>query len=391
MYTVSPRNSECYFLRMLLNAVSGPTNFNDLKFFEGTLCKTYRAACQKLLLVDQHLQQALQEVTETSTAARLRTIFAITPSYCEPKIPVDSGICFATTWQRTSFILHRLQQERNDHDMTLNDEIYNEVHCLIEQLINECGGSPLPVYGLPAPQRDARLRFEAHDYQNQVSYNIADEARQTQENQARFNEQQKTIIEKFVALVDGGNEGVMFVSAPGGTSKTSRLATILSKIRSREEIAIATVASGIAATLLAGGKTVHSMFKVPRNTARFDTLPTCNINRGTALARMLRDAKAIIIDEATVLHRTVLETLDRNLQDIRQSNLLVGGIPTLVSGDFRQILPVIHQRTRADIVHASVKSSPIWPNIQLQELQTNIRAQLTQAQEGDEFADSLLP
>ena len=88
-------------------------------------------------------------------------------------------------------ILYRLQQERNDPDMTLNGEIYNEVLCLIEQLINECGGSPLPVCGLPAPQRDARLRFEAHDYQNQVSYNIADEARQTQENQARFNEQQK--------------------------------------------------------------------------------------------------------------------------------------------------------------------------------------------------------
>ena len=66
--------------------------------------------------------------------------------------------------------------------MTLNDEIYNEVLCLIEQLINECGGSPLPVCGLPAPQRDARLRFEAHDYQNQVNYNITDEARRTQEN-----------------------------------------------------------------------------------------------------------------------------------------------------------------------------------------------------------------
>ena len=40
------------------------------------------------------------------------------------------------------------------------------------------------------------------------------------------------------------------------------------------------------------------MFKVPLNTARSDTLPTSNINRGTALARMLRDAKAIIIDDA---------------------------------------------------------------------------------------------
>ena len=47
------------------------------------------------------------------------------------------------------------------------------------------------MFGLPAPQRDARLRFEAHDYQNQVNYNIANEARLTPENQAIFNEQQK--------------------------------------------------------------------------------------------------------------------------------------------------------------------------------------------------------
>ena len=67
----------------------------------------------------------------------------------------------------------------------------------------------------------------------------------------------------------------------------------------------------------------------------------------------------------------------------------MGGIPTLLSGDFRQILLVIHQGTRADIVHASIKSSPILPHIQLRELQINIRAQLTQAQ-GDEFADLLI-
>ena len=67
------------------------------------------------------------------------------------------------------------------------------------------------------------------------------------------------------------------------------------------------------------------MLKFPLNTARSDTLPMCNINRGAALARMRRDAKAIIIDEATVLHRTVLEALDRNLKDIRQRMGMANG------------------------------------------------------------------
>ena len=46
---------------------------------------------------------------------------------------------------------------------------------------------------------------------------------------------------------------------------------------------------------------------------------------------MLRDAKAIIIDEATVLYRTVLEELDRTLPYIWQSDLLMGGIPPSAS------------------------------------------------------------
>ena len=81
-----------------------------------------------------------------------------------------------------------------------------------------------------------------------------------------------------MALVGGGNGLVIFVSAPGGTDKIFLLVTILSKIRSRGEIATATAASSIAVTLLAARKTVHSMLKVPLNTARPDSLPMCNIN-----------------------------------------------------------------------------------------------------------------
>ena len=96
------------------------------------------------------------------------------------------------------------------------------------------------------------------------------------------------------------------------------------------------------------------------NSSHSETLHMCNINRGTALARMFIDPKAT--DGTTVLHRTVLEALDRNLQDIRQCDLNLGGFPTLLSEDFRQI-PVIHQRTRADIVHSSIKSSTICCHI----------------------------
>ena len=50
---------------------------------------------------------------------------------------------------------------------------------------------------------------------------------------------------------------------------------------------------------------------------------------------MFRKASAIIIDEAPLLHKHIYEAIDRTLQDLRNSNKIFGGIPTLACGDFR--------------------------------------------------------
>ena len=59
-----------------------------------------------------------------------------------------------------------------------------------------------------------------------------------------------------------------FLNARGGTGKTYVLNTILKKVRSmdRHAIALAVAASGIAATLLQGGRTFHSRLKAPLKT-----------------------------------------------------------------------------------------------------------------------------
>ena len=57
---------------------------------------------------------------------------------------------------------------------------------------------------------------------------------------------------------------MLFLDAPGSTSKTFLINLILAKLRSEGNIALATASSGIAATLLTGGRTLHSTFKIPR-------------------------------------------------------------------------------------------------------------------------------
>ena len=129
--------------------------------------------------------------------------------------------------------------------------------------------------------------------------------------------------------------------------------------RAKGSIAIATASTGLAATLLPGGRTVHSTFKVPLNIINAET-PSCSIKKGTALSRVLQDASVLIVDEATLLHRKVLEAIDTTLKDIRSSSEVMGGLLTLLCGDFRQILSGIRQGTRANIVDACLKLSSLW-------------------------------
>lgn len=44
VYTIHPNQSECFYLRMLLHNVKGPTSFNDLKTVDGVLHPTFQAA-----------------------------------------------------------------------------------------------------------------------------------------------------------------------------------------------------------------------------------------------------------------------------------------------------------------------------------------------------------
>ncbi|GBM31756.1 hypothetical protein AVEN_56874-1 [Araneus ventricosus] len=55
----------------------------------------------------------------------------------------------------------------------------------------------------------------------------------------------------------------IFLDGPGGFGKTFLYSTLLSFIRCKGDIALPFATTSIAATLLKGGETVHSGFKLP--------------------------------------------------------------------------------------------------------------------------------
>ena len=75
-----------------------------------------------------------------------------------------------------------------------------------------------------------------------------------------------------------------------------------------------------------------------------------------------------------MIHKKALEAVDRTLRDVRQNDDIMGGLLFVLSGDFRQILPVIPRGTRANEVHSCLKSSVLWCSVETHYLTTNMRA-----------------
>ena len=174
-----------------------------------------------------------------------------------------------------------------------------------------------------------------------------------------------------------------------GTGKTFLINLLLANIRSQNKIALAVASSGIAATLLEGGRTSHSAFKLPINLSHNET-PMCNIKKGSGSATPLEKCHLIVWDECTMSHKSAFEALDRTLQDIRNNNLLFGGVTLVIAGDFRQTLPVIPWSTPADELNACLKASYLWQHVEKLRLTTNMRVHLQSDVGAAHFSELLL-
>ncbi|XP_072060369.1 uncharacterized protein [Arachis hypogaea] len=101
-----------------------------------------------------------------------------------------------------------------------------------------------------------------------------------------------------------------------------------------------------------------------------------------------------------MVSRYCYEVLDKCLGDIMRCSLTYskdlpfGGKVVVLGGDFRQILPVILQGSRQDMVHSTVNSSYLWKFCQVLKLTKNMRLSLgTTASDQDEteqFGERLL-
>ena len=136
--------------------------------------------------------------------------------------------------------------------------------------------------------------------------------------------------------------------------------------------------------LMIQGRTAHSGMGIP---IPIEEGSVSYLSVQSDQAKTIKSAGLIVWDEVLMSHRHNLECSDRLLRELKDNDVPFGGTPTVFSGDFRQILPVIPSGNEASIVGASLLKSYLWKDVQVLHLTTNMRIEKVLKREGPEAAD----
>lgn len=347
-------------MRVLLNHVAGSNSFQDPRTVEGLLCQTFREAAEKrgLIEADNTLDECLMEAEQWAMPSSLRRLFATILVFCEPGDP--RGL-----WDRHLDGMSDDFRRSLTCPIEVEQKVLLEIRGILQSVGKEITSFPLPNIDETYDDTGGEAREIIEETSIQVD--VADTSLASS-----FNSEQRYAYDEILAAVDSNAGGVFFIDGPGGTGKTFLYRALLAKLRGENKIAVATATAGIAASIMPGGRTAHSRFKIPLN---IDDGASCSFTKQSGTAKLLRMASRIIWDEATMTKRQAIEALDNSMHNIMgQRDRPFGGKTVVFGGDFRQVLPVVRKGTRGQIIDASLRSSHLWQTMRQLKLVTNMRA-----------------
>jgi len=195
---------------------------------------------------------------------KLRELFAIILVFCQ----ISDALCLWNKYKESlsEDILYEIKLfgDLNIDSDTL-DRIYNKCLIRIEDIVLSIGGECLKNYGLPVPNRSEES-VRNMEYLREISYENNEII--VSNNESLLTVEQNEVFKKILCSIESAIGEIFFLDAPGGTGKTFLLNLLLAKVRQSKNIALAVASSGIAATLLTGGRTAHSAFKLPFDLVR---------------------------------------------------------------------------------------------------------------------------
>ena len=375
IYDVSMKDKELFYLKSVLDYIPGATSYKDLKTVNGIECDTYYEVLKNLGVIedDDEWIKTLEEGILTLQTKLCRQLFAYLIIYCSLENPKD-------LWTRFREKLCDDLIRKYSETLTI-DEIYKLALSDVNAILQENGMS-LNNFGFEI--------VESSEIENLLNRSLAnEEIVQFENNLDKMTSEQRNIYETILESVSSDqieNGKVYFIDAPGGTGKSFTLNLLIQKSILDGFKPIAVASSGIAALLLKGGKTAHYTFKIP---LEVDEHSTCSFKEQSETAKMIKESKIIIWDEAPMSKKFTIEAVEKSIRNLTKNEIIFGGKVVVFSGDFRQTLPVVTFGHQEEAVDLSIKRSYIWSQIKIKNLTKNLRIR-NQDFESIKFAEFLL-
>ncbi|EFA12009.1 hypothetical protein TcasGA2_TC016134 [Tribolium castaneum] len=381
---VSMTEGERYYLRLLLNLKRGVTSFEDLRTLNGIVYPNYQSVCKALRLLEdpQLYEDTMREAIATKSAFQIRNLFAL--------------ICVIMTTE-----INDVSEIRNLYDMfkmeMMDDYISKEgnpLHLAELRLLNHLKQyfsrmtlyPPVSLQTFNLPDVDSHhIMNLINNFNNSVvaaTANVSNTVltKNEAENLVRtLNLDQLKIYNKIIETIVNHDKKktkeehhLFYIDGPGGTGKTylyNIILRIVKDILKKNYLAVAW--TGIAATLLLQGRTVHSTFRLP---LRLTKVSKAGFPLGTLQAEQIRNTILIVWDEAPMTPKNAVLAVDRYLRDLMNNNVPMGGKVVVFGGDFRQLLPVLPGAHVNEICMETIKNLPFWNSIKQFSLKTNMRA-----------------
>ena len=345
--------------------VIGPTSWDDLKTYNGQVFDTFQQACVERGLCegDSDAREVMNEAKDITTGRDLRHCFVTLIAkgmLCDPR----------ALWFEFMGPLCEYRDERPNKDGTPTDAMVNRALQDIEQMLQEFDIWDITEKGLPRPD------LSMIPQRNRVPRELQEELDRLRQEPdevdlndkiEKMNSCQRKVYEDIMASVRENSGKLIAIDAPGGTGKTFLLTNVLEGVRQEGKIALATAYTGIAAILLPGGATLHSKLKVPTKAEKLQDPTTylgcTHAKSGTRKLLEAEETALLIIDEVTMVEANMFMMIDRTLRkrirgtEEQPHQKPFGGLTVVISGDWRQTLPVIPRSNRAQVVSESLKGT----------------------------------
>ena len=375
LHYVHPLAGERYYLRMLLLIVKGATSYEHLRFHNRVYYHTFKEACKSrgLLSDDHEWYDAFDEAAAWATSPQLRSLFVTMILFCEVG---DENTLFEKVWRHLADdIIYQYRDMIGDPsyqlpDSMARDYLLDELSALFSQ-----SGKNITDFNLPPKTHAAYPILHNRFVEEELSHPL-DPLIDMNNPTVSLNEDQKNAFHKIVQRVEQNEPGFFFVAGYGGTGKTYLWNRIVGYLRGKNKIVLTVASSGVAALLLPGGRTAHSRFKIP---CEVEDDMICDVSRGTMLSELIELTSLVIWDEALMANRKCFEALDRTFCDIEKvknpeiANIPFGGKVVVLGGDLRQILPVVEDGSKQDVIAATIIASRLWSHVEVLSLKQNMR------------------